>query len=176
MKPPSIKGTSAQVRRPQPEGLTAFAGRYRRRSSSTMPPHRLLLAPAVSTRNRGQRRAPDLCRGSQGKAALYALVPRGPDDLRAVTSLVVRRGGFRSWRSVRLEHNLHAPVRCIAHDLEAIRPIRSCGRRHEKQCEDHGCFAHDDIVALNAVAESSHLQRTGSGGGEQDNEPCQRER
>ena len=51
-------------RRPQPEGLTAVACRYRRRSSSTMPPHRLLLAATVSTRNRGQRHGSDLFRGS----------------------------------------------------------------------------------------------------------------
>src|SRR5450432_2065219 len=64
---------------PQPEGLTAFAGRYRRRSSSTMPPHRLLLAPAVSTRKRSQRRAPNLCRGS--------LTQRASADSRAAFSV-----------------------------------------------------------------------------------------
>jgi len=36
------------VRRPQPFGLVPVAADLRRRSSSTMSPHRLLLAPCIS--------------------------------------------------------------------------------------------------------------------------------
>jgi hypothetical protein len=36
------------ARRPQPRGLVPIATDLRRRSSSTMSPHRLLLAPCIS--------------------------------------------------------------------------------------------------------------------------------
>src|SRR4051812_3236578 len=80
-------------RRPQPEGLTTVAGRYRRRASSTMSPHRLLLAPPISARKRGQRRGSDLFRASlvPGQLDLRFLVARAIQD----RGLPDRRGDLR---------------------------------------------------------------------------------